>query len=514
MLCKKNNASIRALTMTLGAFVVKVLGFLYKIPLSRFLGDEGMGYYNSAMTVYAVFYILTSSAIPKAFSIILTRGRIQYTKRSYKLASIAFIAIFLIAGVISGALLFYLSDKISMLMGVKDAYVAIKFVAPAIIISSGVALCRGYLLSLNKLTPVALSEVIESMLKLLCGIYFIILSEHRHLSLTQTSAFATLGVSVGAFVSFLYLIICILKGNKEHYQFGNGNFMFKGFLSSLIKITVPIAMTSLLVSFSNVIDMGLINKRLIASGVSSVDAIAQYGNYSTLVLPLFSFVSSIAAAYSLSSFPKLSKLYESKSMVKFANEANSAIPTLLSCSIFLALCFCFFGEEYFEVVFVNNNTAQGALLLRIMSPAAVFISLSTYINTVLEARGNTLAPLITLGLGILFKIPISYYTIAKFGIVGCAFSSVISYGIGFIISYYIIRKKEGIHIITIKNVLYSLIRGALPLTVSLLLKEGIKKSNTAIIYKLIPPIICGILFLLVSHFLTKIDAKNRLNSTN
>ena len=52
MLCKKNNALIGALTMTLGAFVVKVLGFLYKIPLSRFLGDEGMGYYNSAMTVY------------------------------------------------------------------------------------------------------------------------------------------------------------------------------------------------------------------------------------------------------------------------------------------------------------------------------------------------------------------------------------------------------------------------------------------------------------------------------
>ena len=94
-LTKPNEGIIGALIMTASAFTVKILGFVYKIPLSYYLGDEGMGYYNTALTIYAIFYILSASAIPKAFSILLTRARLNNTKKAYTTSAFLFSFIFL-----------------------------------------------------------------------------------------------------------------------------------------------------------------------------------------------------------------------------------------------------------------------------------------------------------------------------------------------------------------------------------------------------------------------------------
>ena len=58
-----------AIWLTISGLVVKFLGLIYKIPLSYILSDEGMGYFNSAYTVYTFFYLICSAGIPKAISI-------------------------------------------------------------------------------------------------------------------------------------------------------------------------------------------------------------------------------------------------------------------------------------------------------------------------------------------------------------------------------------------------------------------------------------------------------------
>ena len=55
-----------AISLILAALTVKIIGVIYKIPLAYILGDEGMGYFNSAYTVYGFFYIITTSAEPEA----------------------------------------------------------------------------------------------------------------------------------------------------------------------------------------------------------------------------------------------------------------------------------------------------------------------------------------------------------------------------------------------------------------------------------------------------------------
>jgi O-antigen/teichoic acid export membrane protein len=68
---RKNGIIDGAISLTLSTMVVKVLGLIYKIPLSHLLSDEGMGYFNSAYTVFALFYLLCTSGVPKAVMIII-----------------------------------------------------------------------------------------------------------------------------------------------------------------------------------------------------------------------------------------------------------------------------------------------------------------------------------------------------------------------------------------------------------------------------------------------------------
>ena len=63
---KKNLIFESALSLTISALIVKILGVVYKVPLSYMLDDRGMGYFNTAYGIYSMFYILSSSGIPKA----------------------------------------------------------------------------------------------------------------------------------------------------------------------------------------------------------------------------------------------------------------------------------------------------------------------------------------------------------------------------------------------------------------------------------------------------------------
>ena len=68
----KDNSSFAkgAILLTVSTVLVKVFGIFYKIPLSYILTDEGMGYFNTAYTIFSFFYIVSSAGVPKAISIL------------------------------------------------------------------------------------------------------------------------------------------------------------------------------------------------------------------------------------------------------------------------------------------------------------------------------------------------------------------------------------------------------------------------------------------------------------
>ena len=83
--------------LTLSGAAVKVIGMFCKIPLFHILGDVGMGYYNSAYELYTLFFVISTSGLPVALSIMVSEsiagGRTRNTERILRITSIIFVIV-------------------------------------------------------------------------------------------------------------------------------------------------------------------------------------------------------------------------------------------------------------------------------------------------------------------------------------------------------------------------------------------------------------------------------------
>ena len=102
MMNKSNQVMYKgAFLLGISTILVKLIGMIYKIPLSYTLGDEGMGYFNSAYTVYTLFFILGTAGIPKAISILVSQSDAK--KNNYSFQVLKYSLLFFIYSAIAPA---------------------------------------------------------------------------------------------------------------------------------------------------------------------------------------------------------------------------------------------------------------------------------------------------------------------------------------------------------------------------------------------------------------------------
>ena len=116
--------------LTIASILVKVIGMFYKVPLTYVLGDEGMGYFNAAYTIYAWLYMLSTAGFPVAVSIVVSEARGRGEGRLVETTlRVAFIALFMI-GVVTATVMAAFARPIASLLGAEGAYLTILAIAP------------------------------------------------------------------------------------------------------------------------------------------------------------------------------------------------------------------------------------------------------------------------------------------------------------------------------------------------------------------------------------------------
>ena len=170
MKTKRDNVMERltkgAFVLTLATLVVKLLGLIYKIPLSYILSDEGLGYFNTAYTVYAFFYVISVSGVPKAMSILVPMERDK--QGAYSLYRAAHRSFLLIGSALAAFLLIF-SFAISRIIGSPNAAFSLIAVAPSIMITAALGVMRGYLNARFSYNEIAISHILEALIKLGAG---------------------------------------------------------------------------------------------------------------------------------------------------------------------------------------------------------------------------------------------------------------------------------------------------------------------------------------------------------
>ena len=184
--------------------VVKVIGALYKLPLNNILGDVGKTYFQTAYEIYNVLLTVSTAGLPLAISKLTSqahaRGRENEKRKIFRTAIWLFFAL----GLIGSCLMFFGAQGLADFQRNSMAAAPIRALAPAVFCVCLLACMRGYTQGQGNMTPTAVSQVLEALLKLAIGLPLAWYVLRIGMSLEMGAAAAILGVTAGTAVSMLF----------------------------------------------------------------------------------------------------------------------------------------------------------------------------------------------------------------------------------------------------------------------------------------------------------------------
>ena len=429
-----NNFLKGTLYVTIAVVITKILGVMYKIPLSYILGDEGMGYFNSAYAIYGFIYILCTAGVPKAMSLAIA----EYDSRNSDISSYYILKyalkLFFKVGTIATLFSLFIAPFIVKIIGNDKAYYSIIAVSPAVLFVTLSGVIRGYLNSEERLSIIAVSQLLEALIKLLCGLFLAYVAVRIGLSLPMISAMAIVGITIGSIITFVYMLTRVHFNNKDNNLKQNSIVEKKHLRKTLVKTALPISIGSAVLNITAVLDLILMMKHLVTLGFSESEASAAYGNYTTLAVPMLNLVISLITPITLAYLPKLSHVYCKNDKDGFDSLSRGILCIVNAISIPSALAFYFYSFDILDILFSVTSAALGGQMLSALSFGVLLLSLLTAVNTYLEAQGKVRITVLSLLLGAFAKTLVTAFLISKFGIMGAPIGTVFSYFVSLSIS--------------------------------------------------------------------------------
>ena len=436
----KNTAFFRgAALLSVSVVITKIIGVAFKVPLSYVLGDSGMGYFNTAYAIYGFFYILCTAGVPKSITLILTGHGIDCADENERIFVLkCALRMFLTIGIFVTLFNIICAPATANLIGNKKACFSILSIAPSLLFVSMSGALRGYLNSAERLSEIALSQLLEGVIKLVFGLSLAYLGVRISAPISVISALAISGITLGSVASFLYLLIKTFYSNKAYNTKQKCKINLREIRRKILKNALPIALCASLLNLSSTLDLIIIIKRLVQSGSSEMYANSMYGNYTTLAVPMFMLVISVLSPFATSYMPRLSSVYVKGDRASLVSELNNLFGLTILIAVPASLAFFFYSFDMLDVLFSVQSSAIGADMLICLSFGICLLSALTVINTALESCDRIAVTVFSLLVGAVTKIGVSYALIGRagIGILGAPIGTVVSYAASLFISIF------------------------------------------------------------------------------
>lgn len=404
------------LVLTVANIVNKILGLCFKIPLERIVGNEGMGYFNQAYTIYTWLYMVSTTGLPTAVSMMISesraKGRFNEAKRVYRVTMM----LFLVIGIIGTALMVFGSGLFSQLTESPKAEMCIRFIGPTLFFICISSALRGYFQGYQVMVPTAVSQLLESLCKFLIGVIFAVWAINQGYEIHIVAAYAILGITIGAGLGMFYLLITKWffreqKYNEEYLVEGGSDVSVSSagsILKKLITVAVPITISASMLSMTEFIDLAILMRRLGDIGYSEELANALYGNWKTCVVPLFNLPPVLIYPISYSLVPMIKATLTRGDRERAEMYMHTSIRICSIMSIPCALGMAVMSKPILSMIFSAEGAEMGAPLLTILAPSIFFVCMLSISNALLQASGNERKPIISMLAGACVKLLTTY----------------------------------------------------------------------------------------------------------
>ncbi|OXL85351.1 hypothetical protein BCV73_21325 [Paenibacillus sp. SSG-1] len=405
-MAKKESFIRGTLILAAAALVARVLGLVQRVPLDHLFNDIGKASFTISNNVYLLLLTVATAGIPSTLSkMVSERYALKKPAEAQRVyhAALIFAAA---AGVIITILLYVLAPYYATYVSkVPEASLAIRALAPALLLFPAIAMMRGYFQGRGNMTAGGISQIVEQFARVGTAIllaYILLKSGYEDSWVAAGASFGGVLGSIGAFAVMLYYTVKIRKQDRAlMLEAGPDSHLPMGQIyKDIFTISIPIVLSSMTVPVVNFIDSSIVNPLLIgrigeAKATQLLGILGQRAQSVAGIPPI------LAIALSTSLIPVISAAFARKDEAHLKQQITLAlrISILTGMPIVIALC-----VASYSINGLLFSSLDGSGLIMLLTFGTIFQITMMTTNSILLGVGKAYLTVISVMMGIIIKL--------------------------------------------------------------------------------------------------------------
>lgn len=389
--------------LAMAGIIVRIIGILYRSPLTGIIGDEGNGYYSSAYNIYTIILLISSYSIPSAISkVIAQRLALREYRNAHRIFHCALIYVVVVGGIASLFTFFGAG-----LLVEDNCKIVLRVFAPTIFLSGLLGVLRGYFQAHRTMIQTSVSQILEQILNAAVSLLAAhVLIQVVSLQSKTTQAIygaigSALGTGSGVLIALLFMwgiyglnrkmILTRVQRDKKKNVLSYGQIF--GIIFAMV---TPFILSTFIYNFSTSLNQTIYTKVMkYLMHLSEAEIAVNYGIFAGKAVVISNIPIAIASSMSAAMIPSISASFAQGDRVKTHHQVHVAVQTTMLISIPCAFGMFALAQPVTELLFPQKESlALAAALLRAISISVIFYALSTLTNAVLQGIGKVNAPVI------------------------------------------------------------------------------------------------------------------------
>ena len=405
---KKHTLITGTLLLTATGFATRVLGFFYRIFLSRTIGAEGLGIYNMVHPIYGICFALCAGSIQTAISRFVAANS-HKGKQIFKTG----LVISLTIGVALSALIIRFCGPLAHYILMEDRCAPLlPFMAVSVPFSAIHACINGYYYGIQKTKVPAMAQIAEQVVRM--AAVFLIADILVESGRAITVELAVIGHLIGELAACIFSVFCFCFFTPDTGESQTAILSaFRGTAPALMALALPLMGNRLILNILSSAEAIWIPNRLGAFGLSTAESFSVYGVLTGMAMPFIMFPSAITNSMAVLLLPTVAEAQADGNDSRIAQTISVSLRYSLYMGILCIGVFTLFGAQLGVGVFKDPSAGTFMQILAWLCP---FLYLATTMGSILNGLGKTTTTFLQNITALVVRLAFVLIGIPRFGI--------------------------------------------------------------------------------------------------
>lgn len=455
---------MQAAVLAAAGIISRIIGLLYRSPLTSAIGAAGNGYYSSAYYIYTIVLLISSYSIPSAVSkIIASRLAVKEYRNAHRVFRCALLYV-LIVGTIGAAVLFFGASALARQEGCIPA---IKIFAPTVLIYGPLGVLRGYFQAHKSMVQTSISQIMEQIVNAVASVGFaylfigmvkadatISMADLPDREAVWGAAGSAVGTGMGVVMGLLVMLgmywlnrrIIMKRVHKDtHHQVSPYTEIFK----EITLLVTPFILSTAIYNLSSVV-----NSQIYQGSYKWVEGAVKdtvnetFGLFSAQAMTISTIPIAFASAMAAAMIPSITESITSKLFDDAKAKIALAVKTTMIISIPSAVGIGVLAKPIILLLFPRTTPEEldiAGKVLVVLSLSVVFFALSTLNNSILQGIGRVNTPVVNAAIALVIQtvILVGLLKFTNLGIYSVAIVNLVYSGVLSFLNQFFVGRELG-----------------------------------------------------------------------